>query len=493
MSSDGWYPGKNLKQIQKKIQERKKLQEEGNFEPTKRPLITLRNALKEKRPLSQKESTEGQLGKLVVSLISGSFNTSRPYLILSLNGNEMRTETAKSNTPQWDKSEVDSNTKFTFPIFDACSDLCIFLFDDCAIKNQICIGRVIIPLRSLCTESYLPMPKPEHRATFSIMPASTQHCEDLQARYHEAVPHVPGSGMVKPVLELGWLVLQLHMSLTVKGSEHLGLLAAYAKVDPKRQIKENGKEVGSDLEDRNKLHQDQLQTDQKPAAKLKPKIIRLNKLRIQRSLGKPYLLKEPWCFGLFLVHYWICFHSVMYQLPWLFFALVFVNGLLGDLHCKDRTKDMIFWEEAVGESDMPKGLGKFKFLLESLANLQKRLGVGAAWIERSQNLFNFSDPPVTLVAFGLLTLVCAISSLVLIIIPAHIIFFMLGCIAIAPSIRRKLPLSSSTDTPKNEKIKTQFNKKNVILQTIRMAMNVVSRVPDGKDIAHQYFCTQQRK
>ena len=52
---------------------------------------------------------------------------------------------------------------------------------------------------------------------------------------------------------------------------------------------------------------------------------------------------------------------------------------------------------------MPKGLvAKMKLLTSALAKMQTKLGHAATALERSQNLLNWSEPPVTVFAIVLL-------------------------------------------------------------------------------------------
>jgi hypothetical protein len=48
--------------------------------------------------------------------------------------------------------------------------------------NEDCIGRVVIPLRHMCTDDILPKPRPLFRARYRVTPASKQGSQVLQAR-----------------------------------------------------------------------------------------------------------------------------------------------------------------------------------------------------------------------------------------------------------------------------------------------------------------------
>merc|ERR1719447_1893298 len=79
------------------------------------------------------------------------------------------------------------------------------------------------------------MPLPAQQLWFHFLPATKQGSPDLKARYTEAVPHVPGSGMVKPVKDLGCVEMLIELKLTAPGHTRFGLLAAYAFTGNQRE------------------------------------------------------------------------------------------------------------------------------------------------------------------------------------------------------------------------------------------------------------------
>jgi hypothetical protein len=153
---EGWYPGKKLVE---KVKDTKEKIRTGELEPAYRPLTRLRNRWKKKRTLSH---TGGEkVGTLHVSVLEAKqLRTPRPYMIVAFDGNEERTSTATSASPTW------AEAVYEFPILDPSSDLCLFLFDDKSLKNETCIGRIIVPLCQLCRPPLLMQPKVRLRVWF---------------------------------------------------------------------------------------------------------------------------------------------------------------------------------------------------------------------------------------------------------------------------------------------------------------------------------------
>lgn len=48
---------------------------------------------------------------------------------------------------------LSAQAESTLPLYDPSSDLCLFLCDDAGLKNEHAIGRVIVPIRDLCTQA----------------------------------------------------------------------------------------------------------------------------------------------------------------------------------------------------------------------------------------------------------------------------------------------------------------------------------------------------
>ena len=167
---DRWYPGKHAKRALVNFKQRRELVEakkaKGEWQPPTNPLAPFNIMLKEKRPLGVRAAGSGAapaLGQLFVSVLGGTFRTKRAYLILELDGNEQRTETATCDAPSW-------NDDFAFPVHDPSSDLRIFVFDDEKAANERPVGRVIIPLARLCRGLLLRTPSAPRRLLLQVSP-----------------------------------------------------------------------------------------------------------------------------------------------------------------------------------------------------------------------------------------------------------------------------------------------------------------------------------
>lgn len=472
-----------------------------DYERSGRMMTRLRNRLKQKRTLTCRgvdDDESGRVGRLSVSVLGGSFCTSRPYIIAEVDGNEQRTETAKSHQPRWD-GEANPKAEFSFPVFDPSSDLRLFLFDDSRVHNELCVGRVIVPLRNLCTRFVLPMPLPEKRYLFRIMPSAPQHNPAVQERFDEAVPHVPGTGMVKPSEQLGVMEIQLRLTLDAPGSRWFGLLAAYAVPRCAPADDEDSSEGDTD--------------DQKPPSKLplaetttvggirqtypklKSQVLRLLSIRLHRCTGACYILRSPWCLGLLPVNYYVCFVAALHELPWIAFFLILANGILAHHYCAERTEGMIFWEESVGESDMPRGREKLRRVMHKMARVQQAVVVFTTALERAQNLTNFTDPAVSLVAFAVLAVACGALSVMLRAVPVSFLAFLALSTAVGPfearAFKQFFNVAEATDSAAHSP-RTEWRHGHPKLEALLGApLNVLARVPDGTDVAHNYFCSTQ--
>ena len=526
-TSDHWYPGKHFQAALQRIEQRKNqirtARQRGEaIQLPRRPLITLRNIVfKGKRPLRARTGNGiGSLGELSLTVLGGSFRTTRAFVVVELDGNERRTSVATCDTPSWHDAD------FEFPVFDPSSDVRLLLYSDEAANNNRPIGRCILPLTYLCSQgTMLPRPSAARRLVVRFMPISTQHSDRLLARYSEATPRVPGSGMVRPETEIGSLEIVVLLRLEPPGSGPLGLLAAYAMCSPPGAIEDAGGE-GSD---ESEAVATGAVSDEPPVA-MDPKVLRLSLIRIRRCLGAPYLLEPPWCLALPLVLWAACFRVPLALQPWLVLGLALANGAI-DGHRSEWKTEAIFWEEHVGEGDMPRGpLGKLKLLREMLSRLQRALVTLAELLERRRNLLNWSDPAVTAVAIGVLSVSCAIVSCTIAVVPLNWLFFVAGMSCLLPALSRAcarlLParahrayanaasthearahetvvdpsqeqdqVPAGTRTTSGEQERTMMEQepsRDGGLTVLRMLRNVLARVPDSTDLAHRHFCAVEQ-
>lgn len=502
---DQYYAGKHLRnaaiKISTAIGENHEYKQHGQLERVYRPLLMIHHALKGKRTLTRRPSGSDQdgVGKVRVAFIKGSFSCKRPYFIVEVDGHEERTAPALTRTPQWGEGAL-QHTEFELFVFDPSSDIRIWLFDDAEVHHELPIGRVTIPIKFLCTDALLPMPRPAHRAEFTVMPATKQWSPLLEARYTEAVPHVPGSGMVKPKQELGSIELEFQLTLTAPYSDSLGLLAAYAHATPSGAVQEDA--AHSDSEDAGDVPQE----EQSPQ-RLDPKILRGNIRRLKRVLGRPALLSGQQVFAMPVVLFWMCFHARLHHLPWYVFGINLASGIFDHHRIAERSGEMILWEDEVGERDMPKGIGLLLRLKSLLGKLQEILGKAATVLERRQNVMNFADAPITVVATGCTACLATVTSTILYVVPIRTLCFLVGNALLLPHLirearRKDADKQAAIGGPAVGRAATSVSPAPAVVQNrlrlaraclahlLRALSNVISRVPDGKDLAHEYFCKQ---
>jgi hypothetical protein len=314
------------------------------------------------------------------------------------------------------------------------------------------------------------------------------------ARYTEAAPHVPGSGMVKRPLGSLELVAQLRLDGAAAGP--LGLLAAYAHAAPPGAVEAADADEGAASE-----------PPPADAPKMSPRELRVIVQRLRRCLRRPWLLCAPWCWALPAVWWAVCFRAAPAHLPWVGLALLVANGALDHARRAERTAGMIYWEDSVGEADMPRGpLAKMRLLGATLGRLQAGLGRLALALERGTNLFNWSDPVVTLAAIGAAAAAAAAASLTLSLVALPVLVFVAGLAPLAALLaseaRAGSPPAAAPAEPPPARADEPTGDAPVAASTgrdgggdaaherpsaLQMLRNVLARVPDGTDVAHQWF------
>ena len=530
--TDGWYPGKHLKAAQRRISaklaEVKAAKARGQYQPPRRPVLAIRAALKPKRQLARRTDNNTQCGSLQFSVLGGHTpGRSRTYWVAELDGNECQTRTAMCSSPSWEGED------FELPIFDPSSDLRLYLFDDEHVHSERPVGRVILPLVSLCAHerkdigggggssgvadhlsSLLPRaPARAQRLLLRVLPIGPQHSSVLHARLNEACPGFPGSGLVRK--ELGSIELLVRLRFDLPASSALGLLAAYAAVPPAGSVhrddeeeeEEEAERVGGASAGRGGAEEEEEEA-------LQPKLLKLHALRLSRCVGRPHLLIGPTCLLMPCVLYLVCFRLPLAALPWACFCLAVANGALGSRRRPQVTEQLIFWEEEVGESAVPKGpIAKLKLLTKGLGKLQRFLGMAATSIEKSQNFLSWADAPVTLAATSALFGVCLVASLILWAVTPNVLVFAFGMAGLSPCLlseaRQQLGLQQHATSPRPAASSSPrgagggvgvgagaggstggsrgCSKKAFAPITFRMLRNVLARVPDAQEIAHQHF------
>ena len=347
-----------------------------------------------------------------------------------------------------------------------------------AISNERPIGRVILPLPRLCAGSPLPRPTGARRLLLRVMPCSPQHSSATLARYTEATPHVPGSGMLRPSAEIGTVELLVHLRL--EGCGPFGLLGAYARASPPGALEEAAESGGGGGGGGGSAA---ATPEDASVEKLQPKLLKLHQLRVRRCVvGPPPLLAGRWRLAAAAALYASCYVLASHHMPWLLLGLASLNGALDGLARRRWLGEAIYWEEEVGESAVPTGpLKKLRALAGALEKIQRFLGRLADVLERRRNLLNWTDPTVTFVALACLTALAAAASATLYLVPARHLCFAVGITALArPHLKPSGSGSIAAPSPPSTR-----------LSLLRMVSNVLGRVPTGKDLAHRHFCEEQ--
>jgi hypothetical protein len=504
----GWYPGKYLKMAHRNLSNRmadvKAAKAKGQYQFPRRPLLALHSAVKGRRRLATRSESDGgspPCGHLFFSIVGGRYRTTRAYWTGELDGNECRTSVASCTSPTWEDEE------FTLPIFNPSSDLLLFLYDNEAADNNKPVGRVILPLPSLCRGMRPSSLARTRHLVLRVMPTGNQHSPSLLARYDEACPGLPGSGMVRPLKEIGTVEILLAVRLDAPLSSRFGMLAAYAMAPPPGEIDDDAdddaEEAGGGGSGGGSGGGGGGVSSSARGNQLQPKLLKLNALRFSRCLGRPHLLRGPPALLLPAFLYLACFRLPLAALPWLILLLALANGVLARTRRAELTSSFVFWEGDIGESSTPKGIfAKLKLLTSLLAKLQYALGVAATAMERSQNTLNWEEPPVTITVIGLLAVLAALSSVTLAIVPLPALVFALGLLALSPFLTDALRelgggpagvKGATTEASPPSSAKSATTARAVAALPIVAALrNVLARVPDGRDVAHRHFAMSEQ-
>ena len=137
-------------------------------------------------------------------------------------------------------------------------------------------------------------------------------------------------------------------------------------------------------------------------------------------------------------------------------------------------------------------------------------------LERGRNLLNWTEPPVTIVAATLLSCAAAVSSAVLWLVPLNVLIFVVGMTLLTPFLLDggaggQTP-TDPTDAPapghersgdQDEPAASPISAPPAAASArggvparrcglVQMATRVLSRVPDGRDVAHRHFAAAEQ-
>jgi len=164
-------------------------------------------------------------------------------------------------------------------------------------------------------------------------------------------------------------------------------------------------------------------------------------------------------------------------------------------------------------------LKKLVYLRKTLTKLQLALGIAASALERRRNLLNWTDPAITTVAIGILSMACALLSALLALVPLRTLAFVGGLVLLAPFVVRGAVApqgestvadgsnTASTASAANaaddasdddaENTTDEASSSGASTMTRRpppaqMVANILARTPDGTDVAHLKFCASEQ-
>jgi len=475
-----WYPGKNLKKLP-------------------RPFLALKRRIVQKRDLRQTSIGGTRAATLRVSLLRGrGLPASRPYVELSLEGFECRSQCSKGG----DVDLFFEESSFVFNVQDVTASLSILIFDDYSIHHERCVGRVLVPVTT-CLRGMVAAPP--SRAWFRVFPPGLSDTDAAaNERFENGVMGVPGSAMARPRQPLGYLELELDLQLAMP------LPVAYVTTEPWF-----GRFAGAP----------EARLDENGVPVLEPRLLRSNIARLKRvaaDLAHPPLLEPlPRLVVLFPTAVRLClFSRGLWEVPLWGFFLITVNALLHQLApgtappataqaeedgfaaaVEPACDGLLVWEDQLGPNTMVRGaLAKIKMLKETVAKLQFAIGKLAVTLERMLHLWKGTDPMLTLLATTALAGASIVASIVLFLVPLRILIFSGACAFIfKPFLPRRQDPGSAAGAASNAddgggaaSEEKQGDPQPASKQPKQSRLqNALGRIPDASEVAHRRIAAMQ--
>eukprot|EP01006_Ploeotia_vitrea_P001005 TRINITY_DN104037_c0_g1_i1.p1 TRINITY_DN104037_c0_g1~~TRINITY_DN104037_c0_g1_i1.p1 ORF type:complete len:672 (-),score=54.13 TRINITY_DN104037_c0_g1_i1:140-1897(-) len=448
-----------------------------------------------------------RVAKLWVTIGAGHQLTAKsPYIKLIVEEVEQSTKIIKEgHEPIWDQT-------FEFGVGDVTTDLLLVIREYATIQRKA-IGRIVIPL---C--EFVSLASGTCRQSFwaSIYPNKEEERHPvLRRKYEMGIHRVKGSGMKKA--QLGSVYLDIWMQLEVPVHQAY-CLPCYSVWDRAAQKDQDGNPEFNRLE------------------------MRTNIFRLKNVFGMPYLVMSvlpfPQCLVLLPIHTMLCYYTKVSWIPLLFFAAVVAGGVASV--CNQHWDHVILWEEEL-EKDYSL-LNKFGRYKGIFGDIQYAIGTIATVLEKSCNVWNWTDPLITLFALCALGSVCLFLSVLLAILPVRLVIWLAGLAVIVPVIirgyakqhlatteelvERHRPQSEietmdqigTTAAPQNgapgpaptpfggaaaaalaqpavkknqnqkKRLKQKLNSSSSLQSVPDSIWNFLERIPDGKEAAHRQIC-----
>eukprot|EP00667_Euglena_gracilis_P001504 EG_transcript_1503 len=393
------------------------------------------------------------VGQLYITVVEGrGIQAKQPYVAVSLQGQMQRTAALPTSSPEW-------GTELAFNLFDVSADVHVAVYDQPRVRGSWCVGRVVIPFATLLTPSLLApsgaLADPVTRWYELYPPKRIRFNDDeLGSKFIPGIRNIKGSGLPKPKKPLGYVKLQFQV-LLCESLARLLFAPGWQAVG-----QENGPPIQRVL-------------------------MKNNFLRCKKAFSLPHVvrilledLRSVWLVPSLM--FWFCFVARPWQIPPTVLITLFVSGLVSRVRQQSLYDEITIWEENV-EMEAEEGAAyRLQKYTQRVQDFQNMVGIWATAMERSGNVFNWSDPCVTGVAFTVLSLLTAALSLALVLLPVRYVTFLLstGGYALAVHIHRKrLAKNRGRDRKLMEKLTLPRNPLGYFL----------GRVPDNMELTHRFI------
>jgi len=385
-----------------------------------------------------------------------------------------------------------------FSLGDLTSDIVVLIKEEYSVGGKSkdggnFVGRVVIPITSYLTLKGRSPPKKEWMAVYPI-----GNPKNPMEEFEGGLNELPASGLAKSKQSLGFLCVQIELLLP-EGPVY----RQYLEGEPPR---ENRRVVTpTELTSEGTTAGD-AESQKGATGNFDPeKFFRIcQRLRYFLSMPPAALapvLKFPEVFVLIALHWFFCFGASASNVPLVLFFVVVLNGVLSK-----KNYNVTLWNEMLDHDSssvlVDPHTGKplslalkrspeyvYQHLQQPLYDCQVFIEKLVNSLEVMSNVCNFSDIRASVIFYGFLGALTLVSTVILIIFSARMLFFLLGAIALLiNSLREVFPELFSLDLLFNMMTTEDHDEK---FQAVRNVFTklwlVLARVPNEKTMVHRHI------
>lgn len=499
---EGWYPGKFVGRRRSEAPKKDKVEESH----IKSDLSFSEADVKRSMSVSESSASRSSsmpiagkppvktVGNVIIKILGVKYmSATRPSFEVWLGS---QVETFQFMGLEGDGSSTEEFEGF-FSLGDLTSDIVVLVKEEYSVGGKSkeggnFVGRVVIPISSYLTLKGRSAPKKEWMAVYPIGNPKNP-MEEFEAGLNE----LPASGLAKSKQSLGFLCVQIELLLP-EGPVY----KQYLEGEPPRQ----SRRVIAPTELSSEGISSGESEYQSGSGSFDPEKFFRICLRLRNFLSMPPaalgpVLKFPEVFVLIALHWFLCFGASASNVPLILFFVVILNGVLSKKNYKvtlwnemlDHDSSSVLVDPHTGK---PLSLALKRSPEYVYQHLQRPLYDCQVFIEKlvnslevTSNICNFSDIRASIIFYGFFGALSLISTVILIIFSARVLFFLLGAAALLlNSLREVFPELFSLDLLFDMMTTEDHDDK---FQAVRNVFTklwlVLARVPNEKTMVHRHI------